>query len=141
MLEFRLFAHGAAFDVDAFLASTTLIPDFVWRHGDQRRYACIDSRHVTSGVEFLLGDGATVPLPEQECIAVAYLETHRDALRALARCPGVDAFILGLQYRTTVESNVIGFSLGPSGQLMRCCSDVGCEPVYYVTLERLPEAT
>jgi hypothetical protein len=139
MNEFRLFAHGEEFDVDAFLASTSLRPDYVWRRGDQRRYACVESSHPTSGVEFVLGDGLTTPLPEQEASAIAYLEAHRDDLRALASSPGVDTFILGLQYRTALKSNVIGFALGLSAQLMSHCLDVGCEPVHYVTLDRLPE--
>jgi len=139
MNEFRLFAHGEAFDVDAFLSSTALRPDYVWRRGDQRRYACVESRHPTSGVEFVLGDGLTVPYLKQEGIAVTYLKAHRDELRALGQFPGVDTFILGLQYRTSFESNVIGFCLGPSAQLMWHCLDVGCEPTYYVTLDRLPE--
>lgn len=139
MNEFRLFAHGEAFDVDAFLASTTLQPDYVWRRGDQLRYACVESRHPTSGVEFVLGDGLTVPFLKQEGIAVAYLKAHRDELQALARFSGVGTFILGLQYRTAFESNVIGFPLGPSAQLMWHCLDVGCVPTYYVTLDRLPE--
>jgi hypothetical protein len=66
MNEFRLFAHGVEFDVDAFLASTTLRPDYVWRRGDQRRYACVESRHPTSGLVLVLGDGQKVPLFEQE---------------------------------------------------------------------------
>lgn len=139
MNEFRLFAHGEAFDVDAFLASTTLRPDSVWRRGDQRQYTCVTSLHPTSGAEFVLGDGLTVPLLEQEGIAVAFLKAHRDELRALARLPGVDTFILGLQYRKAVESNVTGFCLGPSAQLMWHCLDVGCEPTYYVILDRLPD--
>jgi hypothetical protein len=139
MNEFRLFAHGEAFDVDAFLASTTLRPDYVWRRGDQRRYSCVESRHPTSGVEFVLGDGLTVPFLDQEGIAVAYLKAQRDELRALAQSPGADTFILGLQYRTAFECNVIGFSLGPSAWLMWHCLDVGVRPVYYVSLDRLPE--
>jgi hypothetical protein len=139
MNEFRLFAHGESFDVDAFLATTTLRPAYVWRRGDQRRYACVESRHPTSGVEFALGDELPVPFLKQEGIAIAYLKAHRDELWALARFPGVDTFILGLQYRTVFESNVIGFCLGPSAQLMWHCLDVGCEPTYHVNLDRLPE--
>jgi hypothetical protein len=139
MNEFKLFAHGEEFDVDAFLASTTLRPDSVWRRGDQRRYySCIESRYPTSGVEFVLGDGLTVPFWKQEQIAVAYLKDHCDELRALARFPGV-AFVLALQYRTAFESNVIALSLSSSVKLMWHCLDVGCELVFYVTLDRLPE--
>src|SRR5262245_40108947 len=100
MNQFTLFAHGEAFDVDAFLARSLLRPDLVWRRGEQRRYSCVESFHPTSGVEFVLGDGLTAPFLAQEDIAVAYLMAHRDELRVLARFPGVTSFILGLQYRT-----------------------------------------
>ncbi len=81
-----------------------------------------------------------VPFLEQDSIAVTYLEAHRDELRTLARFRGVTTFILGLQYhRAAFKSNVIGFCLGPSAQLMWHCLDVGCKPVYYVTLNRLPK--
>jgi hypothetical protein len=139
MNEFRLFAHGLAFDLDAFLVSTALRPDYIWRRGDQRRYACVDSRYASSGVEFALGDGLTITLLHQERVAVAFLTAHRDALRALGRFPGMDTFILGLQYRTAFASNVVGFCLAPSAPLIGHCLDVGCEPVYYVTLDRVPE--
>lgn len=139
MNAFGLFAHGEAFDVDAFLASTTLRPDYVWRRGDQRRYSCVESRHPTSGIEIVLGDGLTVPFLEQEGIAVAYLKAHRDELRALARFPGMERFVLGLQYYTELKGNVIGFCLGPSAWLMWHCLDIGVEPTYYVTLDRRRE--
>jgi hypothetical protein len=139
MNAFKLIASGEAFDVDAFVASTTLRPDDVWRRGDQRRYSCVESRHTTSGVEFVLGDGLSVPFLKQEGIAVAYLKAHRDELRALARFPGVESFTLGLQCRMALESNVIAFGLDMSANLMWNCLDVGCEASYYVTLDRLAE--
>jgi hypothetical protein len=140
MSDLRLFAHGEAFDADAFLESTTLRPDRVWRRGDQRRYSCVASHHPTSGVEFVLGDGLIVPLLEQERLAVSYLKSHRDELRALARLPGIDTFILCLQYRTAFGSNVSEFCLSPSARLMWHCLDVGCRPTYYVALARLSES-
>jgi hypothetical protein len=139
MNEFRLFAHGETFDVDAFLASTTLRPDHVWRRGDLRPCSCVESRHPTSGVEFVLGDGLKVPFLQQEGIAIAYLKAHRDELRALGRFPGADTFILGLQYHMELKENVIGFSLGPSATLMRYCLEIGVRPVYYVALDRRHE--
>jgi hypothetical protein len=117
-------------------------------------------RHVTASIstgsreEFLMSpiffrdrsrlaklatDGLTIHSPDQEAMAIACLKAHRDELSALARVPGADTFILGLQYRTAFERNVIGFTLAPSAQLMQHCLDVGCVPVYYVTLDRLPE--
>src|SRR3954453_13051834 len=66
---FHLFAHGEAFDPDAFLATTTLRPDHVWRRGEPRRgYEDIEGLrgHDTGGVEFVLGDGRAIPYPRQE---------------------------------------------------------------------------
>src|SRR5262249_49464062 len=125
MNEFHLFAHGEAFDVDAFLQASTLRPDYVWRRGDQRRYACVESRHETSGVEFVLGNGLVVPFPEQEQIAIAYLKAHRDELRALAQFPGVETFILGLQYVCELDESIVGFCMGPSAILMWHALDIG----------------
>lgn len=137
MNEFRLFAHGETFDVDALLTTTKLKPDYVWRRGDQRRRACIESRHETSGIEFVLGDGLNTPFLEQERIAIAYLETNRDDLRSIADTPGADTFILGLQYWTEFRDNVIGFSVGPSPKLMWWCLAIGVRPVYYAYIRRL----
>ena len=141
MNEFRIFAHGEAFDVDAFLATTSLRPDYVWRRGDQRRYACIDSRHPTSGVEFVLGDGHRLLLPQQETIAIGYLSSNREPLKALARYPGVTAFILGLHHVVELEPSTIGFSLASSAPLMRHALDVGVEVIFYVTLLPHPEVS
>jgi hypothetical protein len=79
----HIIAHGERFDVDAFLGKSTLRPDFVWRR----------EAPVTSGVEFFLGDGRAIGLRDQENLAIMYLKAHRDELRAIAKFPGVDAFI------------------------------------------------
>jgi hypothetical protein len=137
--EFRLFAHGKSFDVDAYMATTTLAIDYVWRLGEQRRFACGESKHNTSGVEIVLGDWRVLPIFQQEETAIDYLGSHGDDLRELAKYPGVDAFILALQYYMELVPNVFGFCLGPPIQLMRLALDVGVEPTYYVTLDRLHE--
>jgi hypothetical protein len=139
MNEFRLFAHGDAFDVDAFLASTTLRPDYIWRRGDQRRYACIESSHPTSGIELVLGDGRKIPLFEQQKIAIEYLSANREALQALAAYPGVTAFILGLQYYIQLDPSTVGLCMGPSPWLMWHCLDIGVWPTFYVSLDRRHE--
>jgi hypothetical protein len=117
MNEFRLFAHGEAFDVDAFLSSTTLRPDYVWRRGDQRRYACVECRHRTSGIEFMLGDGLKVPLWKQERIAIEYLSANRETLKALAEYRGVTWFILGLQYYIELDPRWISRNHHPAKML------------------------
>ena len=136
MNEFRLFAHGEAFDVDAYLATTKLRIDYVWRRGDQRRHSCVESRHPTSGVEIVLGNGRTIRPLEQEQIAIAFLKTHREELRALAQFSGVETFILGLQYVCELTDGIVAFCLGPSAVLMRHALEVGVLPNYYVTLEQ-----
>jgi hypothetical protein len=135
MNYFKVLAHGEQFDDDAYLGTTALRPDFVWRREDLRRYAT-DSRHPTAGVEFTLGDGRMVPLPEQQRVAVAYLLSNHEALKYLAARPGVTTFILGLQYHTRLTSGMLGFSLGPSRRLIQHALEVGITPTFYVSFDR-----
>jgi hypothetical protein len=100
--RFHIFAHGETFDVDAFLATSTIHPDYVWRRAPRE----------TSGIEIFLGDGREIRLVDQEDIAISYLKTHRDELRALAQFPGVDTFILGLVLICKPEHT--GCCVGPS---------------------------
>jgi hypothetical protein len=137
--DFRVFAHGAAFDADAYLTVTTLQPDYVWRKGDQRRYACVESKHLTSGVEIVLGNGLVVPSLEQERIALNYLQAHRTELQALATFPGVETFILGLQYICKLDEGLVGFALRVSADLMREAVAIDIEPTHYVHLQRSRE--
>ena len=120
--RFHLFAHGEAFDIDAFLATTTLHPDHVWRR----------VRPQTSGVEFVLGEGPAVPFQKQEDIAISFIKAHRDELRALAQFPGVDTFILGFRYVCKRNDSSLGFCIGPSSRLMWHALDIGFRPNYYV---------
>lgn len=121
--RFHIFALGETFDVDAFLARSSLDPDFVWRRA---------GNGPTNGLEILLGDADKATLREQERIAVNYLREHRDELRALASFPGVEALNLGLVYR--VGPNALGFCLGPSRALMISALDSGVSPNYYGTI-------
>ena len=134
MNEFRLFAHGVAFDSDAYLAEAPLKFDGGWHKGEAG-----NDHPKSSGVFKVLGDGRTVPLFEQEQIAIEFLSANREALKALATYPGVTTFILGLQYHIKLDESTIGFCVGPSSQLMSHALDVGLEPIYYVTLDRRHE--
>lgn len=132
--EFRVFAHGEAFDPDAYLARTALKFDGVWRRGESGH-----NHPKSSGVFKVLGDGWTIPILEQERIAIQYLTANREALKALAREPGVTTFILGLQYQIQLEEGIVGFSLGPPAALMRVALDIGIAPTYYVVIDRSEE--
>ncbi len=121
--RFHIFAHGETFDVDAFLASSTLQPNYVWHRGPR----------ATSGIEIFLGDGREIKLVHQVEIAFAYLQTHKDELKALAQFPGVDTCILGLVWICRPAST--GFCLGPSSELMQHALDIGILPRYYGTID------
>jgi hypothetical protein len=121
--RFHIFAHGDKFDVDAFIATSTLRPDYVWRRGPSG----------SSGIELFLGDGRQIRLVDQEDTAVTYLNEHEDELKALARFPGVDTFILGLVWICTPEQT--GFCVGPSAELMQLALDIGIFTLYYCTID------
>jgi hypothetical protein len=124
--RFHIIAHGERFDVDSFLAKSTLRPDFVWRR----------EAPITSGVEFFLGDGRAIRLPDQVDMAITYLRAHRDELRAIAEFPGVDAFILGLVYIAKLDAGVSGVALDWPRELMVLAVDIGVRPIHYVTYGR-----
>lgn len=116
----HILVHGETLDVDAFLANSTLRPDFEW----------LRKALVTSGVEFFLGDGRALRLRDQETIAITYLRAHRDQLRAIASFPGVEAFILGLVYIAKLEEGVTGVALDWPPELMQSALDVGIAPIH-----------
>ena len=121
--RFHIIAHGDKFDVDAFIATSSLRPDYVWRRGPSG----------SSGVELFLGDGRQIGLFDQEDTAVSYLNRHKEELKALARFPGVETFILGLVWICTPEQFL--FSVGPSADLMQLALDIGIFPLYYCTID------
>ena len=123
----HIFALGESFDVDAFLEQSKLKPDYVWR-----RYG----NGPTNGLELLLCDDETIPLPRQEKIAVDYLAANRDELRALSQFPGVEAVNLGFVY--FCQPKAVGFCVGPSPKLMWHALDTGVNPLYYGTLTGHP---
>jgi hypothetical protein len=116
--HFQVFAHGVAVDPDACLASTTLGFDGVWRKGERGF-----DHPKSNGVFEMLGDGRTLPISEQQRIAIDFLSTQRDALRAVAAFPGVTTFILGLQHRA--NKSWAAFCLGPGPRLMDLALDIG----------------
>jgi hypothetical protein len=133
MNDFRLFAHGPAFDPDAYLAETPLKFDGVWHKGEAG-----NDHPKSSGVFKILGDGRTMPTFEQEQIAIEFLAANREALKALATHAGVTTFVLGLQYHLELTEGIVGFAIGPPARLMAHAVSIGIEPIYYVTLGKPP---
>jgi hypothetical protein len=131
MNEFRIFAHGVDFDPEAFLTSTSLKFDGVWHKGESGQ-----DHPKSSGVFKVLGNGKEVPIFKQQQIAIEYMSANQEALKALAKYPGVTTFILGLQYHMELEPGTIGFCMGPSALLIWHCLDIGVSPKFYVSLDR-----
>lgn len=129
MNEFRIFAHGEYFDPDAYLLSTLLKLDGKWHKGESGH-----DHPKSSGVFKILGDGLKLTISKQEIIAIDYISKNREALKALAKFPGVTTFILGLQYHIELEPGLVGFCMGPSAQLMKYALDIGFSPTFYVSL-------
>jgi len=119
----HIFAHGKTFDVDAFLAKSTLHPDYVWRREPPN----------TSGIELLLGDGRTMPTAAQEELAMSYLASHRQELRNLQCFPGVEYLTLGLVRICPVEAT--GIAVTPSVRLAQQAEELGIDLTYYVTID------
>jgi hypothetical protein len=131
MNDFRIFAHGPEFNPDAYVVTSRLTFDGVWRKGETGH-----DHPKSSGLFKVLGDGQALPLSEQQRIAIEYLSSNQNALKELARHPEVTTFILGLQYHIGLDDCTIGFCLGPSELLMRQCLDIGISPLFYVSLDR-----
>jgi hypothetical protein len=126
--HFELLAHGGGFDVDAYLKSAPFEFDLVWHRSQGGR--------PTSGISRLLGDGALISLPEQQRMAAEFLSANRNSLRELARFPGVENFILGLQCNIQVRDGLRGFALAPTPELMRLALDISISPTFYVVFNR-----
>jgi hypothetical protein len=136
MDNFRFFALGEDFDVDAFRTKYSLVPRYVWRKGEQQRNSCTESPYPSSGIEFALGNETELPFATQQALAIAFIQRHRETLRALADFPGVTHCALGLEYVTSFEDNVVCFCLSASTKLMRLLAEIGFELTHYVKLER-----
>jgi len=89
----------------------------------------------------VFGDATALGVREQERVAADFIAAHREALRALARHPGVDNGVLALQYhlpqkRPGIPPRPRGrrFCVCPSPEVLRAALDVDIRPVVYVTI-------
>lgn len=130
---FKVFALGDDFDVDAFVATSSMVPSCIWRRGEPRRGG--RTFYPNSGVAYEIADGYSIPFPQQENIAIAFLKANRDSLRALGQFPGVTHFTLGLQYSADAQRNLVGFAIGASPTLMWHLLDIGLCLTNYVWLQ------
>lgn len=131
---FKLMVHGETLDVDAVIARAPFEYDVVWRRGGFRK---TDAEVLprTSGVEKHLGDGRIIDMFEQEELACAFFEAHRDALRELSNFPGADVRILGIHRPMKIGPGTTGYGVRPPTRLMNAMVATGFEPVYYLRFD------
>src|SRR5689334_6667779 len=98
MEKLQIFAFGKAFDVDAFLPTTSLGIARVWRLGDLRGHPLIIQDTCShSGVVIEIGASETLSLNEQDTLATEFLEKNEEQLKHLVKYPGVEVVTLALQ--------------------------------------------
>lgn len=120
---FAISAEGRDFDVDAYLAETTLTFDEVWRRADRLAEYAFPPDSFTSGITKVLGDGFETPFCDQQEIAERFIEERLDALRRLGELPGVETFSLTVQ--TDVPPPAIGVTVDWHPPLLRLALEVG----------------
>jgi hypothetical protein len=122
--QFRIFALGKNFDVEAYLetASAPIQFDDIW-HIDPPTY-------LNSGIEKALG-GDRLTIDVQERIACVFLEENMRELTELSRFPGVDSVNLALYYRVELWLGWT-FLVVPPPKLMSLTLKAGVQPNYYV---------
>jgi hypothetical protein len=87
MRPFQLFVCGRTFDVDAFLAATSLHCDRVFRCGE--KYGSGGWSRERSGFNLCLGDKSKLSLEQQAEVAARFLDDNRKVLARLKAWPGL----------------------------------------------------
>ncbi len=96
-------ADGAQFDVDAFLAGSTLSPCTIYRRGEPRlKGGRVAQRRGGSGLHVTVSDASWSDLAAQAADAERFLREHHDEITRLRTFPGVDG--LGLDF--AIESRI-----------------------------------
>jgi len=85
-------ASGAAFDVDAFLKTSSLRPPVVYRKG-QRRKPASRGPHTLSGFNLVVCSGET-SADVHGAEVLAFLQANRVELERLRRFSGVESVVL-----------------------------------------------
>jgi hypothetical protein len=88
--------YGTDFDVEAFLAASSLIPSTIFRKGEPRwpESRPDGPKQERSGVCIGVSDADWSNLPAQVSDAEKFLIAHQETLEALAGLPGIEDFVL-----------------------------------------------
>jgi hypothetical protein len=101
-------ADGSGFDVDRFVARTSLPRVRHYRRGEPRRPQRRSSRHETSGLVIPVSDSSSSDLPRQVADAEEFLARHRKELLRLRRCAGVEWLVLDFPVRLRIGKKIRG---------------------------------
>lgn len=114
-------AGGTAFSVDAFVQSSSLDWDDVWRIGEAKALAS-RGHHERSGVQKLIGDGDDFHTLVAD--AVAFLKEHGNEVARLASIDGVEfaTFDFGLTWDPNDAARYAHFS----AEVVKLAAAAGC---------------
>lgn len=101
-------AIGTAFDVDAYLQDSRLVPTPIFRRGEPRLPGQPDGpKRGASGFNVVVSDASVNDLAAQVRDALRFLGEHEDDLRRLGSYPGVEEMCLdfAIQRRDVVAQS------------------------------------
>lgn len=89
-------AGGANFDVDDFIAKSSLLVDSLWRKGEKRfpRSKSSEEMNSSSGIRVVASEADFSQLSQQIEDVIVFLRHNQDPVRALASFPGVEGAVL-----------------------------------------------
>jgi hypothetical protein len=89
-------AGGTNFDVDDFIARSSLVPDSLWRKGEKRFPGSKSSERMndTSGIRVVASAADFSELSQQIEDVIAFLRQNQEPIRALASFAGVESTVL-----------------------------------------------
>ena len=87
---------GQEFDLDAFAASNSVVPDSTWRKGEKRFPKSQTSTKIsdTSGIRIAASDADMSELEKQIDETLQFIRKNHDELRKAIQMPGVEFAVL-----------------------------------------------
>ena len=89
-------AGGTNFDVDDFIAKSSLVADSLWRKGERRfpRSKSSEEINSSSGIRVVASGADFSELLQQIEDVIVFLRQNQESIRALASFPGVEGAVL-----------------------------------------------
>ena len=121
---FAFYAYGPEFDVDEYVATSTIVFDVVYHVGEPCS-AMNPKPNIYSGVTKYLGEPNLLDIFQQDKIAQVFLRDNFAALKKLADRADVTKKNLGLSPELNVQKNTIISWLGCSQELVQLAGSLG----------------